>query len=79
MKAMTLKEFRTIWAYHLGALMLERVMLALEEREVLRKMLDEDAGQVYSHAIHMTPSGKLRNKLTELNMLRMKLLKETVE
>ena len=46
------------------------------KNERLRDALDENAAFVYNHAISTTPSGELRNKLTELNILRLQALKE---
>lgn len=45
----------------------------------LEKELNKNAGFVYSQAILATPSGELRNKLTELNIRRMQLLKNEFE
>ncbi len=45
------------------------------ENKQLREELDEHAAFVYNQAILATPTGELRNKLTELNMLRLQALK----
>lgn len=45
------------------------------ENKRLREELDEHATFVYNVAILATPTGELRNKLTELNILRLQVLR----
>ncbi len=67
---------RDLWLAHLHSDECEKLRLRAENKR-LREELDDHAAFVYNQAILATPTGELRNKLTEFNILRLQALNPT--